>query len=570
MLGGVRRRARHAAEAAYFWLRPRPTGSVVGLLFFCMSVTPSLIPRPWLAQGLISGITLFLGYAIGSLVGRAGTFLRRIPPVRRVVDAVHPRAVVQPTEQALVIALVLLVVAAVYQGSAWQRDLHLLSGLPAPDRWNYLRVPGVAALVLAGSVVVVRALRGAGRYVSHRLRRWIPPGPLQLLGTTAALMAVTVIAEEIAAGGFLTASERVFSAVNDVQSSPRDAPARPTRSGSPGSAVSWDSLGAEGRVFVAGGPTTADLVAFEPRGGPVKDPVRVYVGLRTTADTRAAAALAVRELERTGAFSRSVLCVVTTTGTGWIDPYLTSALEYEHRGDTAIVGMQYSYLPSWISHLSERGRVARAGSELFEQVRARWSLLPPGRRPKLVVFAESLGALGSEAGFRSLADVRARTDGVLWSGPTHENLLWHGLVSRRDPGTPEVLPVYGSGREVRFASRPEDLTRPDTPWISPRVVYLQNPSDPVTWWTPSLLWRRPDWLEEPRGRDVLEAMRWFPVVTFVQVSGDLALAYGAPSGHGHSFHPPAAAAWAAITSPSGWTAGLSERLTRHLDALNLR
>jgi uncharacterized membrane protein len=115
-------------------------------------------------------------------------------------------------------------------------------------------------------------------------------------------------------------------------------------------------------------------------------------------------------------------------------------------------------------------------------------------------------------------------------------------------------------------SRPQDLTAPPAPWSYPRVVYLQNATDPVTWWSPHLLWNRPDWLAERRGYDVLPAMRWYPVVTFLQVTADLALAYGAPPGHGHQFHTSAVAAWAAIDAPAGWTDGDTERLTTLLNA----
>jgi uncharacterized membrane protein len=539
------------------------------MLFFCMSVTPSLIPRPWLAQGLISGTTLVIGYAIGTLLGQAGLALRRIPPLARALRTTRCRTVSQPTARGVASAVALLAVLAGYQGSSWQQDLYLLMGLPVPSRWGYLRVPAIALGVLAGSVLVTRVLRDVARLGIRRLQRWIPAGPLQVFGITTALVLMAVVAEELATDSFFTASEQVFSAVNDATSSPQSRPTRPTRSGSPASLVNWSSLGAEGRSFVTGGPTEAEIIAFHPAGGPAKDPIRVYVGFRTTTDPVKAASLAVEELERTDAFSRSVLCVVTTTGTGWIDPYLSSALEYEHRGDTAIVGVQYSYLPSWISYLNDREGVTRAGPELFDKVHARWSRTPVTRRPKLVVFAESLGSLGSEKGFASLKDVRSRADAVLWSGPTYKNHLWREFVRDRDEGTPAVLPVYRSGEAVRFASRPEDLDRPATPWTAPRVLYLQNASDPVSWWRPDLLWRRPDWLAEPRGRDVLESMQWFPVVTFVQVSADLALAYGAPPGHGHSFHPPAVTAWSALTSPPGWTSELSERLTRHLDSLNL-
>jgi uncharacterized membrane protein len=559
-----------ATRTGYRWLRPRPTGVTIGVLFFCTSLTPSLLPRPWLAQGLISGVALAIGYGIGSVAGRAGLLARRIPAVDRTLEAAGRRRRFRPTGRVMAGTLLALVLAAVYLGSGWQHDLSVLMGRPAPPRATYLRVPVIALALLAGAVALVRAVRDAGRFIVRHLQRRIPPGPLQVLGITTALVVSTIIAEEIALGGFFTISGRVSSRINDTLITSQPPPSSPARSAGPGSLVSWHSLGLEGRSFVSGGPTRAQLADFsaaaalEPASG-VREPIRVYVGLKTTPDPRAAAALAVAELERTGAFSRAVLCVVTTTGTGWVDPYLAAALEYLYRGDSAMVGVQYSYLPSWISFLSERDRVARYGPELFDQVYARWSRLPAGRRPRLVVFAESLGSLGSEAGFSSLDDVRARTQGVLWSGPTHTNPLWRQFEAGRDPGSPETLPIYDGGRTVRFVSRPADLDRPATGWGHPRVVYLQNPSDPVTWWTPTLLWRRPDWLSEPRGHDVLPAMRWYPVVTFVQVTADLALAYGAPRGHGHQFRTAAAAAWAAVASPPGWTPAATRLLTERLD-----
>jgi uncharacterized membrane protein len=162
----------------------------------------------------------------------------------------------------------------------------------------------------------------------------------------------------------------------------------------------------------------------------------------------------VEELRRTGAFSRRVLGVVTTTGTGWVDEGAVDPLEYMYDGDTALAAMQYSYLPSWISFLADRQKAKQAGRELFDQVHAVWSRLPERRRPKLLVFGESLGSFGGEAAFAGIDDLRHRTDGVLWVGPTSSNALWEELVRRRDPGTPYVLPTYRHGATVRFAAQP--------------------------------------------------------------------------------------------------------------------
>jgi uncharacterized membrane protein len=113
---------------------------------------------------------------------------------------------------------------------------------------------------------------------------------------------------------------------------------------------------------------------------------------------------------------------------------------------------------------------------------------------------------------------------------------------------------------VRFAARPEDLGRPDQPWGNPRIVYLQHASDPIAWWRPNLLFAEPDWLREPRGYDVSNDMKWIPVVTFLQVSADMAVAVDVPDGHGHRYVRDVVNAWAAIMQPPGWTPEKTERL----------
>ncbi|PRC54171.1 hypothetical protein C6A85_50105, partial [Mycobacterium sp. ITM-2017-0098] len=79
----------------------------------------------------------------------------------------------------------------------------------------------------------------------------------------------------------------------------------------------------------------------------------------------------------------------------------------------------------------------------------------------------------------------------------------------------------------------KDLQRPPDTWEQPRVVYLQHASDPIAWWNTDLLFSKPDGLREARGYDVSPNMEWIPVVTFLQVSADMAVAVDVPDGHGH-------------------------------------
>ena len=91
-------------------------------------------------------------------------------------------------------------------------------------------------------------------------------------------------------------------------------------------------------------------------------------------------------------------------------------------------------------------------------------------------------------------------------------------------------------------------------------MYLQHASDPIAWWNTDLLFAKPDWLREPRGYDVSPDMEWIPVVTFLQVSADMAVAVDVPDGHGHVYVRNVADAWAAILSPPGWTPEKTEKL----------
>ncbi|HEX6871426.1 MAG TPA: alpha/beta-hydrolase family protein [Micromonosporaceae bacterium] len=538
------------------WSRLSFCGSLLAVGFVCLSLTPSLLPRTWQVQGFISGFSGSVGYATGVTAAWFWTKVNR----GRVSVSAHLASVLR---RGLAVLAALLLAVSLFLGSRWQRELYLLMGERPPGRAVYLGVLAITGLLVAALIAVVRGIRAAARVTVRLLRHWIPPVPAQLAGVAAVGLLTIALLDSVVHDGFLSVASSTSAAINDSIGSSATPPAQATRSGSPHSLARWDTLGLQGRSFVTGGPTLAQLRQF---GGPgAKEPIRVYVGLKSAPSTSAAADLAVRELERTGAFSRTVLCVVTTTGTGWIDPYLAAALEYLHQGDTAIVGTQYSYLPSWISFLTDRDLAEQAGRALFDQVYARWSTLPPQHRPKLIVFGESLGSFGSEAAFGDLADIRARTDGVLWAGPTNANRLWNEFLANREPGTSEVHPIYQQGETVRFVSQPSDLDQPASAWPRPRVVYLQNPSDPVTWWSPELVLTRPGWLEEPRGYDVLPAMRWYPFVTFFQVTADLALAERAPVEHGHRFHRAAVAAWAAIVPPAHWDPARTAALTQLLD-----
>ncbi|MGN6130878.1 MAG: alpha/beta hydrolase [Nocardioidaceae bacterium] len=531
------------------WAHVSLAGSAGALVLGCAAFTPSLLPRGWALQGLVDGLSASFGYATGVFLAWLGrTVTGWVPSVR--------------LERRLWLLLAVVGLPMVgwtlWWGQRWQVEVHRLTGLPPPAGYAPGRILLLTLAMLALAVAAARGLRRLVRGVTRRLRRRLPDRVAQVLAVALVAALLLAFNNGVLVRGLVEVAGSVSGAANGRTTPGTARPLLPQRSGSPASLVSWQDLGRRGRDFVGLVPSRADLSAFA--GRPARAPVRVYVGLRSAPTATARAALAVRELRRTHAFRRAVLVVATTTGTGLVDRAAIEPLEYMYAGDTAVAAMQYSYLPSWISFLVDRQRAERAGRVLFDAVHAAWAALPGGSRPKLLVTGSSLGAFGSQAAFRGLADVRRRTDGAVWAGTPNATPLHHRLVAAREPGTPEWRPVYDEGRSVRFAAVPADLRRPGGPWSRPRVVYLQNGSDPIVFWTPSLLFSRPDWLAEPRAPDVSRTMFWMPVVTFWQVTADLPFALSAPPGHGHSYRELFVNAWAAVAPPPGWSPGDTDRL----------
>lgn len=541
------------------WWVPRPldgVGVAVGVVFVCLSLSPSLVPRSWLLQAFASGLLAAAGYGVGTAVMYVGRNLVRWRPTSHArLVGWRVLAVIGPV--ALVLFLVL--------GAVWQQQIHALAGTEPPGP-AYIGTAVLGTVVAAVFISLARGLRWTVRQAARPLHRHIPESVAHVIASGLVVILVIGLLDGVAARWFLATADELARAIDQAMHDGDQAPDVPTRSGGPGSLLRWEDLGSKGRTFVTGGPSREALLAFT--GGTVTEPVRVYAGLSSAPDDRERAALAVTDLDRAGGFDRAVLAVVVPTGTGRINPVAVDALEYLHGGDTAIVAMQYSYLPSWLSFLVDQLRARDAGRLLFDEVYDRWRDLPEDRRPRLVVYGESLGAYGSEAPFAGIGDLRARVDGALWAGPPSFTELWREFTELRDPGSLARQPVFEEGRTVRFVASRDDLD-PDPAWEHPRVVYLQFPSDPVVWWSPRIVLRQPEWLREaPADAELRRPIRWYPLVTFVQVSIDLLYERALElEGYGHSYGTLVGEAWSVIVPPQNWDdAGDHPRLVKVLRA----
>jgi uncharacterized membrane protein len=331
------------------------------------------------------------------------------------------------------------------------------------------------------------------------------------------------------------------------------------RTGSAASLAKREAMGRAGREYIASGPNAADIV------GAGMQPIGVYVVLNSAKDVDARARLALAEMKRVGAFERSVPVVATPAGTGWLNPAAIDMLEHLHRGDVATAAIQYFYLLSWVSLLVEPGYGAKTSRALFRDVYAHWKTLPKDARPRLCLHGLSLGAMGSQRSadlFEVLADP---FHGAVWSGPSFTSRAWANVTARRAAGSPAWLPRFSDGTIVRFTAQRNAIDIPGARWGPLRAVYLQYASDPIVFFEPGALWREPYWMKAPRGPDVSPDMRWYRVVTFLQLLQemalqemalvDMALATTAPIGQGHLYAPQHCIdAWLAVTRPPGWDA----------------
>ena len=221
-------------------VRPDPTGTALGALFFCLSLTPSLLPRDWLTGGIIGGITAAIGYGIGVLIS---ALVRRLvlrgrtwwPPPRRVRDLLNAAVVALSVG-----ASMLMVVPA----AGWQREISAVMGTEGPATSDYLRTLPVAFVTVAVLIVTARVIRSAiARMARVMIRRWNVNDEVALfIGTAVVVVLIVTMVNGVLVRGFLAAASAVFQPQNATTRVGVEQPGQAERSGSPGSFAAWDTL----------------------------------------------------------------------------------------------------------------------------------------------------------------------------------------------------------------------------------------------------------------------------------------------------------------------------------------
>lgn len=535
-------------------LRLSYAGLFLGAFFFAFSLTPSLLPRPLFVQGLLSGLSFGAGYGIGVALVALWSYLQ--------LPLLHGRLRIGVK---LVVAALIgtVLVSFLWQALEWQNALRALMGMEPSPGVHRLATGLIAAVTFGLLLIIARAFSVIFRRVSDGFDRVLPERISRVLGGVAALALFWSIVDGLLVASVLRVADRSFQQLDALIEDDLPRPERPDQAGSAASLVDWTDLGRQGRRFVAGGPDAEDLSEFF--GAPMKAPIRVYVGLNTAATAAERARIAVDELERVGGFDRSVLLLVTPTGTGWVDAVGQDTVEYLHRGDIATVAAQYSYLNSPLSLLTKASDGTEMARAMFREVYGRWRDLAPESRPSLYLNGLSLGSLNSDLSFDLYDIIDEPFGGALWVGPPFSHASWARTTSQRDPDSPAWLPVFRGGAVVRFMNQDGSAAMANRDWGNFRIVFLQYASDPITFFSSDAAWREPEWMQAPRGPDVSPDLRWFPIVTMLQLAADMMVG-ATPRGFGHEYAADDYIdAWMALTRPEGWSEAELARLRLHFE-----
>jgi uncharacterized membrane protein len=541
-------------------------GSLVGLANIPYTFEPSLVDRSPLDQGLVTGWSFLVHETTARLAHSAATsalaVARRPNDVRGpapaavdaaavaaglVVQLVAARRSPEPNARAAARTTGYVLASAGAAGLAvdvidalvshprwrigrWQPDPTLLAALALTAASELRRrhgdadatttPPSVPRALAMGSAVTIgtwlagtvegRLARQVARAAAHVLpgdeRRWQPVGHLA--------------ASAILAAGLRQGIGAAFAMIERQQTSVEPAfdlpPLSALVSGSRASQVPFDTLARHGRRFAwtVTHPTTIDEVLGETGS---LHPIRAYVGLDSAPTAQQRVDLLLDELDRTSAWDRSWLMVASPTGTGQMNAAASAAFEVLTRGDCAIAGMQYAARPSFLS--LDRVAEGRAQCRLLLDAIAKRTDALGGRRPKIVLFGESLGAWTSQdavMGRGTSGLERLGIDAAVWIG-TPSFSRWKDEVLGPDrPDTDRGL--------VAACDSMDDWHRlVDERGATPRYVMVTHHDDGVALFGGQLLVRAPDWLASgvPRPNRVPASMRWVPFTTFFQVFADM-------------------------------------------------
>ncbi len=528
---------------------------------FVDAFTPSLMPRASMHQGMAAGMSALAANVVG--IGLDSVIRLVVPSTSPYAARVGARAAAtlagyaltkiretedEPTYVASARTVGRLAMSGGVGGMVFESAEELRTRYPAS---------GPVRPIVIGLGSFAGALLYSGKLLEHRqaiIKRWSDDDKPASLGGSIGIAFAVITVGRLLGGGFLasrTASQHYFGgdplkdvlgrtintalwaggaaamysagvgyiarANEKIEPAYSRVPDSPFVSGGPNSISPFDELGLQGRRFVTD-VMTPDLIE-ETLGEPaVAHPIRAYIGYNSEPIyTTGRSEMALEELARLGAFDRKYLLLFAPTGTGWVDQTMIESAEFLSRGDIATVCIQYGRSPSFLA-LQKVALGRQQFRQLMWGIKQRLAERPVEKRPKVLIFGESLGAWSS-------SDVVMHQGIEGFDDYGIDRALWFGLpgfakwskTGMRD-GSSDLIPDGSVGTFDRIEEY-NQLTEDEK--AAMRAVILDHDNDPIAQVSMRLAVKEPAWLRTAeRGRNVPEEMEWSPLLTFIQVGVD--------------------------------------------------
>lgn len=212
-------------------------GLVVGAILFSLALTPSLLPRTALIQGVLSGCAFAVGYGIGVLLEWLWRYMGFKLPASRYTHWL---------KLAVAAACVILMAACLYQTSGWQNSVRSVMGMEPVESGLPVWILLIALVPAAILIFIGKLLAYGVRFVSRRLVRYVPPR----VALVASLVVVAIVASTLFSGvllrGALRAADAFFLRLDGIAGQFGTPPTDPLRSGSAQSLIAWSTIGRDG------------------------------------------------------------------------------------------------------------------------------------------------------------------------------------------------------------------------------------------------------------------------------------------------------------------------------------
>ena len=526
---------------------------LLAILMLAASLTPSLIPRAWILQGVLGGLMMGIGFMVGQLI-------------RSIWGALGLPRLYGGRSRLIQLALVLpalgLVGLTLWRNAEWQNSIRARLEMPPVEDVHTVLMMLLALATFALTLALGFGIQWVFDRLRRRLYRVIPERTANVVALSAVLLMLFFVISRGIVDPLHTVLDEIYEAAQNLTSPEAEAPTEPWRSGSAESLSDWQRMGKPGRDYVRLGPDAAAISAFT--GRPALEPLRVYVGRAQNPDPVARAELALQELIRVDAFDREVLVIASPTGTGWLDPGSHDPLEYLLDGDVATVAVQYSNLQSPIALVFETQSGLDQAVATITTVYDYWKTLPEDARPRLYIHGLSLGAWSSMYAVNIFHILNDPIDGARWAGPPFPSSLWRQVNANRNEGSAYVLPTIDDGNLIRHMNQYGGLESATAPWGDILIVFLQYASDPIVFFEAAATFRRPIWMREEAAPDVYPDLDFTPIVTQFQLAVDMIVSKAVPMGYGHNYEAEDYIdGWVAVAGIDDWTEADLERLKGH-------